>query len=76
MSFPESDAHGRKHRSVEIGVDTPPVTDEDLSLYEPWHDPDFDSKTAKIALGATAVGLLGLVSAVAYRRLQQRNKES
>lgn len=41
----------------------------------PEVDEDHDSNTAKIALGITAFGLVGLATAAAYRNLRKQHKE-
>jgi hypothetical protein len=74
VASPEFDAHGRTHRSVEVGI----VAESAVKVpneHDAWLDDAFDSTTNKIVLGIGAAGLVGIATTLAIKRLQQRNKE-
>ncbi|MCB9819915.1 hypothetical protein H6796_01270 [Candidatus Nomurabacteria bacterium] len=53
---PDPEAHGRRHRSIEIGVGSE-IEEEVDTRFELYSDDEFDSETVKIVLGSAALGL-------------------
>lgn len=75
MARPESDAHGRKHRSFEIDISTGPGIDTNSDPRPTLDSSDSGSHTfEQVAIGSAA-SLFSRINVIALQRLRDKEKE-
>lgn len=76
MAIPESDGHGRRHRSFEIDARDDELGINDTIDSRSTLDDGFDSETLKYVAIGSAAAMLGTIGVLAAKRLHDKRKDS